>query len=85
MESGDQQLHIVTPTIQSMPLTKIAGFDVYLKLENLQIPGSFKIRGIGNLIKKVLFSALLSANTLFITSLFKSALKNSLKIYCLIS
>lgn len=58
MESGDEQLHIVTPTIQSMPLSKIAGFDVYLKLENLQIPGSFKIRGIGNLIKQVLFSFL---------------------------
>ncbi|XP_053375571.1 serine dehydratase-like [Mercenaria mercenaria] len=52
MATGDRQLHMVTPTIQSMPISKITGYNVYLKLENLQIPGSFKIRGIGNLIKK---------------------------------
>lgn len=52
MEKGDSPLHMVTPTIRSMPMSKTAGYDVYLKLENLQIPGSFKIRGIGNLIKK---------------------------------
>ncbi|XP_060582705.1 L-serine dehydratase/L-threonine deaminase-like [Ruditapes philippinarum] len=52
MASGEGPLHIVTPTIYSMPLSKLTGYDVYLKLENLQIPGSFKIRGIGNLIKK---------------------------------
>lgn len=53
MSSGDlKPLHIVTPTIKSTPVSKAAGFDVYLKLENLQIPGSFKIRGIGNLVSK---------------------------------
>ena len=55
MSSGDKtQLHITTPTIKSTPISKVAGFDVYLKLENLQIPGSFKIRGIGNLVSKVI-------------------------------
>jgi L-serine/L-threonine ammonia-lyase len=53
MASEERPLHIVTPTIHSMPISKLTGYDVYLKLENLQIPGSFKIRGIGNLIKKV--------------------------------
>ena len=48
-----QPLHIVTPTVHSTPLSKCAGFEVYLKLENLQIPGSFKIRGVGNLCQKV--------------------------------
>lgn len=53
MSVGDSNpLHIETPTIKSTPISKLAGFDVYLKLENLQIPGSFKIRGIGNLISK---------------------------------
>ncbi|XP_062570218.1 serine dehydratase-like isoform X1 [Saccostrea cucullata] len=45
-------LHVVTPTIHSTPLSKCVGFPVYLKLENLQVPGSFKIRGIGNLCQK---------------------------------
>ncbi|KAL4224174.1 hypothetical protein ACF0H5_017627 [Mactra antiquata] len=53
MESGDKDLlHMVTPTIRSIPMSKMAGYNVYLKLDNLQIPGSFKIRGIGNLVKK---------------------------------
>ncbi|XP_048732850.2 L-serine dehydratase/L-threonine deaminase-like [Ostrea edulis] len=47
-----KHLHIVTPTIHSTPLSKLAGFQVFLKLENLQVPGSFKIRGIGNLCQK---------------------------------
>ena len=55
MSCGDAKkpLHIVTPIVRSTPISKKAGFDVYLKLENLQVPGSFKIRGIGNLITKV--------------------------------
>jgi threonine dehydratase len=36
---------IRTPLIYSPTLSRIAGFKVYLKLENLQITGSFKIRG----------------------------------------
>ena len=49
----EKQLHLVTPTIRSIPISTLTGFDVYLKLENLQIPGSFKIRGIGNHCLKV--------------------------------
>ena len=57
MSCGDDKkpLHIVTPIVRSTPISKKAGFDVYLKLENLQVPGSFKIRGIGNLVTKVRF------------------------------
>lgn len=46
-------IYIETPAILSTPLSKYAGFQVYLKQENLQVPGSFKIRGIGNLCQKV--------------------------------
>jgi len=41
-------LHIQTPLLESMPLSTIAGRTVWLKLDALQVPGSFKIRGIGN-------------------------------------
>ncbi len=37
-----------TPLIFSSSLSKIAGFDIHLKLENLQKTGSFKIRGAYN-------------------------------------
>jgi L-serine/L-threonine ammonia-lyase len=40
-------LHIHTPLIESAPLSRAAGCSVWLKLEALQAPGSFKIRGIG--------------------------------------
>lgn len=40
-------LHIPTPLIASAPLSRAAGCAVWLKLEALQPPGSFKIRGIG--------------------------------------
>jgi L-serine/L-threonine ammonia-lyase len=40
-------LHIHTPLIESAPLSRAAGRSVWLKLEALQPPGSFKIRGIG--------------------------------------
>ena len=39
-----------TPLVHSMPLSEIAGGDVYLKLENEQITGSFKLRGAVNTI-----------------------------------
>ncbi|KAJ8312476.1 hypothetical protein KUTeg_009849 [Tegillarca granosa] len=52
LNASEHPLHMVTPTIHSAPLSKLAGFPVYLKLENLQIPGSFKIRGVGNFCKK---------------------------------
>lgn len=41
-------LHIETPLLQSRPLSVNAGHPVWLKLDALQIPGSFKIRGIGH-------------------------------------
>jgi len=40
-------LHIRTPLIESLPLSKKWGKQVFLKMENLQPSGSFKIRGIG--------------------------------------
>lgn len=40
-------LHVDTPLIESRPLSLAAGRRVWLKLDALQPPGSFKIRGIG--------------------------------------
>ncbi|ENO87299.1 pyridoxal-phosphate dependent enzyme [Thauera linaloolentis] len=40
-------LHIETPLLESDPLSKTAGRRIWLKLDALQPPGSFKIRGIG--------------------------------------
>ena len=45
-----EQLHIITPLVKSEQLTAAlasTAHQVYLKLENLQPSGSFKIRGIG--------------------------------------
>lgn len=42
-------LHLQTPLLYSLALSKKAGRSVYLKCENLQPSGSFKIRGIGKL------------------------------------
>lgn len=53
METIMDPLHITTPLIESHALTKLTGFPVYLKLENVQPVGSFKIRGVGNLCQKV--------------------------------
>lgn len=40
-------LHIETPLFESRPLSIGAGRTVWLKMETMQAPGSFKIRGIG--------------------------------------
>lgn len=40
-------LHVSTPLFESHPLSLAAGASVWLKLDALQPPGSFKIRGIG--------------------------------------
>jgi len=40
-------LHIETPLFESRSMTLQAGRDIWLKLEAMQPPGSFKIRGIG--------------------------------------
>ncbi len=37
-----------TPLIESIPLSKLSGASVYLKCENYQLTGSFKIRGACN-------------------------------------
>jgi L-serine/L-threonine ammonia-lyase len=41
-------LHIDTPLIESRPLSLITGRPAWLKLDNLQPSGSFKLRGIGH-------------------------------------
>lgn len=40
-------LHIQTPLIEADSISQVAGRRIWLKLDNLQPPGSFKIRGIG--------------------------------------
>jgi len=42
-------LHIETPLVESRPISRHAGCRIWLKLENTQPTGTFKIRGIGNL------------------------------------
>ncbi|KAM6340734.1 serine dehydratase-like [Alca torda] len=46
---GEKPFHIISPLLESLPLSKAAGTKVYMKLENVQPTGSFKIRGIGHL------------------------------------
>ena len=53
MSENELQLHIRSPLIQSLPLAKYVNANVYLKLENTQPSGSFKLRGIGHFMKKV--------------------------------
>ncbi|WVQ83700.1 hypothetical protein IAT38_005844 [Cryptococcus sp. DSM 104549] len=43
-----------TPLIESPTLSKLAGCRIFLKLDNLQPSGSFKSRGIGNLVRKAI-------------------------------
>ncbi len=47
--NASNNLHIRTPLIESLPLSKGWGRQVFLKMENLQPVGSFKLRGIGRL------------------------------------
>jgi len=54
------QMYVRTALIESRQLSQIAGCTVYMKLENTQPCGSFKLRGISNLIHKV--SIILSMN-----------------------
>lgn len=46
-----------TPLIRSAALSLEAGCNIYLKLETLQPSGSFKSRGIGNLMSKAILSS----------------------------
>jgi threonine dehydratase len=50
--AGDRVRSLVkrTPLVQSDALSEIAGGDVYLKLENTQVTGSFKLRGALNVL-----------------------------------
>ncbi|KAJ0008818.1 hypothetical protein NQD34_016233 [Periophthalmus magnuspinnatus] len=45
--------HINTPLLESTGMSKRMGTTVYLKMENSQPSGSFKIRGIGHLCQKL--------------------------------
>lgn len=46
-------LHVETPLLRSGPLSKRLGVPVWLKMENEQKSGSFKLRGIGLLCARV--------------------------------
>lgn len=45
-----REIALVTPTVRCVPLGDAAGLDLYLKLENLQPTGAFKVRGAANAI-----------------------------------
>uniref|UniRef100_A0A7N4PQL0 L-serine ammonia-lyase n=1 Tax=Sarcophilus harrisii TaxID=9305 RepID=A0A7N4PQL0_SARHA len=53
LEEQKKHLHIVTPLLESWTLSLAAGTTVFLKLENIQPTGSFKIRGIGHFCQEV--------------------------------
>ncbi|XP_021488833.2 serine dehydratase-like isoform X1 [Meriones unguiculatus] len=43
-----EPFHRVTPLLESWALSRVAGMPIFLKYENVQPAGSFKIRGIGH-------------------------------------
>ncbi|NXF13920.1 SDSL protein, partial [Smithornis capensis] len=47
-DGGQKSFHIISPILESLSLSKAAGTKVFMKLENVQPTGSFKIRGIGH-------------------------------------
>ena len=48
MSNSETNIHLRTPLVLSQELSKLnEGTNVYLKLDNLQPSGSFKIRGVG--------------------------------------
>ncbi|KAI1104849.1 pyridoxal-phosphate dependent enzyme [Jackrogersella minutella] len=49
-----QKLFIETPCIPSAPLSRAAGCNIFLKLENLQPSGSFKSRAVGNMMQRAM-------------------------------
>ncbi|KAH9904741.1 tryptophan synthase beta subunit-like PLP-dependent enzyme [Xylariomycetidae sp. FL2044] len=53
-EPEPQKLSIETPCIPSAALSRAAGCNIFLKLENLQPSGSFKSRGIGAMMHRAL-------------------------------
>ena len=48
-----EPFHVVTPLVESWALSQVAGMPVFLKYENVQPTGSFKIRGIGHFCQEV--------------------------------
>ena len=48
----NNSLHIDTPLLESVDLSRCLGKSVYLKMEALQPSGSFKIRGVGHICQK---------------------------------
>ena len=48
-----ESLYQVTPTVRSNKLSQLNRRNVYLKLDNCQASGSFKLRGLGHMILKV--------------------------------
>ncbi|KAM5312529.1 serine dehydratase-like isoform 1-T3 [Glossophaga mutica] len=48
-----EHFHTVTPLLESWALSQVAGMTVFLKCENVQPTGSFKIRGIGHFCQEV--------------------------------
>lgn len=50
--SGVAMLHSVTPLVRSSQASQVVGRDVYFKMDCLQPPGSFKIRGIGKVVEE---------------------------------
>ncbi|KAI8959096.1 tryptophan synthase beta subunit-like PLP-dependent enzyme [Daldinia sp. FL1419] len=51
-----QKLFIETPCIPSPALSRVAGCNIFLKLENLQPSGSFKSRAVGNMMYKAMLA-----------------------------
>ncbi|KAL4597502.1 serine dehydratase-like [Arapaima gigas] len=51
--SGSAAFHIDTPLLESARLSRSVGTPVFLKMDNSQPSGSFKIRGVGHLCRKV--------------------------------
>ncbi|XP_032327129.1 serine dehydratase-like isoform X3 [Camelus ferus] len=48
-----RHFHVITPLLESWALSQVAGTTVFLKYENVQPTGSFKIRGIGHFCQQV--------------------------------
>ncbi|KAI2784594.1 tryptophan synthase beta subunit-like PLP-dependent enzyme [Daldinia loculata] len=51
-----QKLFIETPCIPSIALSRVAGCNIFLKLENLQPSGSFKSRAVGNMMYQAMLA-----------------------------
>lgn len=52
-EAQSERFHTVSPLLWSWALSQVAGANVFLKCENMQPTGSFKIRGIGHFCQEV--------------------------------